>query len=126
METKEKQRIIDFCEIVVIFVFVIIRIMSSYDGSVWINCLNFAGVILALYSLYADVYGEYSKYEKINIITGVFYVILVPLLVIAALIVAEILVPNTKCNDIILLVTLLISLPSRLYKDLIGIWIKNE
>lgn len=120
MIDKTKSQLMEIAEIALLVTLIVIRVLISSDENTWISLLNYLGLIIAVVSLYLEIHEEYSSYRKLDLVTGVFAVLLIILVVLAGLILTEIIVLNTKCNDIILLLTLLVALPARFYKRLIA------
>lgn len=77
------------------------------------------------YSLFFTFHSKYGQYKKTYPIIGVFMLLSTILIIIGVLIFTNILVPTSKANDSIMLLTLLISLPSELYIQLIGQYVKK-
>ena len=125
MRDNTNNRILEIAEISVLVTLLFIRLFIKSDQNNWISLLNFAGFIIAYVSLYASIYRSCSTYKKIDIVTGVFIILLVLQMIIAGLILSEVLILSTKCNDIILILTLLITLPTKLLSNLIANLIKN-
>lgn len=65
------------------------------------------GLVGSISSLYDNVFADCKQYKKINFVTGLFAVLLIIMGVIAFLILGEVIVPNTKANDVISLFALL-------------------
>lgn len=122
---RTKQKIMEIVEIVLLLTLIGVRLVIKSDDNSWISLLNYIGLLIAYVSLYLDISVDCSKNKKFNAVTGWFVVLLGVLVFIGALILSEIIVLNTKMNDIILLVTLLVSLPTRLYKSIIVELTKN-
>lgn len=116
---RTKQKIMEIVEIVLLLTLIGVRLVIESDDNTWISLLNYIGLLIAYVSLYLDISADCAKNKKFNAVTGWFVVLLGVLVFIGALILSEIIVLNTKMNDIILLVTLLVSLPTRLYKSII-------
>ena len=120
METKTKGYLFEIGEIVLLSTLMVVRLAISSEENMWISLLNFAGLIVAVASLYNDIYYTYATHKKIVVVTGMFVTILIVLVIMSALILANAIIPSVKWNDMVLLITLLVSLPSRFYKDKIG------
>lgn len=78
--------------------------------SIWISFINFAGIPIATYGLYVRIHSYCN-----NAVKGIFVIIFCIMAIIGALILTNVAILSTKANDIILLVTLLISLPADFY-----------
>lgn len=115
-----KKNIINVAVIFILFSSIIVRLFLSDDNNTWINVINFIGIIMAWLNLHFDIYNEYHGYKKFNFFTGISAIVVIIMSVIAVLIFFNIILVTSKFDDIITLLTLLISLPSEFYKKLIG------
>lgn len=107
-----KRSIIDVSVIVVLLVLIVLRICVKEEGSPWwISTINFFGLVIAWVSLCLQI--------KNSVARGVGVIIFIALLVILTAIFAGQIELSTKWNDLILLGTLLISLPANLYSSLL-------
>jgi len=114
-----KERIIDVVVITLIITLIVVRIFAPSDGGIWISFFNYISLVIAYVSVYLEIHSKSSTYEKFNVITGVFVIVLIGLVIFAGLIISEVIKLNAKTNDIILLITLLVTLPTRFYTTLI-------
>lgn len=112
---KSKKLIRDIVVAAVLITLIFARVILSEENCLWINAINFAGIIMACVSLYVDIFNECRKLEKINLFTGVCVCILAILVVVEVLVFLNIIKFSTRWNDVITLLVLLISLPSKLY-----------
>ena len=115
-----KQKILGICEVVLLVTLIVARLLISSEQNQWISLLNYCGFVIAFIALFLDIYNDFSTRRGFNTITGVFILTLVVLIAFAALILSGVIIISTKCSDVILLGTLLITLPTRFYKSLIG------
>lgn len=125
MDDQGNRKILELIEIAVISTLILTRFFIASDENTWISLLNYMGLVIAVVSLYTDIRRQCFKYKKIDLITGIFVIVIIVIAVIAGLIFAEIIILNTKYNDIISLFTLLITLPVRLYISIIKEAIKD-
>jgi len=125
MGDRTKEKILEVIEIAVLLTLIVVRFFISSDENVWISVLNYVGLILAFSSLYLEIRTDCSTYKKFDFVTGVFVICFVVLSVFAGLILTEIITLSTKASDIIMLVTLLITLPMRFYKSIIAEALKD-
>ena len=125
MGDRTKEKILEVVEIAILLTLIVVRFFISSDENVWINVLNYFGLILAFSSLYLEIRTDCSAYKKFDFVTGIFVIGFVVLSMFAGLILTEIITLNTKASDIIMLVTLLITLPMRLYKSIIAEALKD-
>lgn len=119
MEERTKVKILGTIEVVVLLVLIIVRLFISSDENIWISTLNYVGLMLAYVSLYFEVRADCLNYKKFDFVTGIFVISIIPLTILAGVIATGLITLSTKSNDIILLITLLISLPMQLYKSII-------
>lgn len=99
-----------------IIALIVIRFTVSENNCLWINAINFSGIIIACLSLYFYIFNECKGLRKINLFTGVSICILVVLVIVEILVILNLIKFSNLWNDIITLVVLLISLPGVLYK----------
>lgn len=125
MKEHTKERILEIIEVFVLCTLIVARFLISEDNIAWISLLNYLGLFIAFASFFMMSCEEFSTKKKFNVVAGVFVVVMIILSVIAGLIFAGLIVLNTKWNDIILLVTLLVSLPTRLYISWISDFVKD-
>ena len=112
--------------IAVILIALIIARLTLPEGSYsWINTINYAGLVMAVVSLFFSMCNEYKHRKRFYSIAGFLTFFILILIVIGVLILTNIIVLNSKVNDFIMLLTLLISLPSQLYIDLMGQYLKK-
>lgn len=96
----------------------VIRMFISNERSTWIEIINLAGLFLAVLNLYSMCY---LKTDKFKIVTGIFALILLLMAIGGVLMVADVWKLDARQNDLLTILTLLISLPSDLYV----LWIKK-
>ncbi len=125
MEKQAERKVFEIVEVVILSTLLVVRLFSNSEENNWINLLNFIGLIVAFTSLYMSIRMECSVYKKFDIITGAFVLILIALTIVLSFILTGFISLNTKWNDIILIITLLISLPTKLYCNIIGDIIKD-
>lgn len=116
----KKTKMIELMTIVVLVTLIVTRIIleTLSDGTQsteqWIAVVNYIGLPIAVYSLYMQVAGKCSAFVK-----GLGVIVCCLLIIPGVLIFTEVLTLNSLWNDLIMLVTLLISLPTRLYCSLL-------
>lgn len=120
-----KNNISNIVIMVFLLVFVFVRMFDNEESVPLVNAINFAGIMMAVISLMFEVYTECKDDEKIKFFIGLSIVIIIALLVVTTLILLSIISPSNKANDIITLVTLLISLPYKFHKKIICKILKN-
>ena len=99
-----------------IITLIAVRFLVSEDNCLWINAINFSGIIMACLSLYFYIFKECKELKKINLFTGVSVCILAVLVIVEILVILNLIKFSNLWNDVITLVVLLISLPEVLYK----------
>lgn len=116
----KKTKMIELMTIVVLMTLIVTRICLEIlsDGTQstehWISVVNYMGIPIAVYSLYMQVAGNCNAFTK-----GLGAIVCCLLIIPGVLIFTQVLTLNSLWNDLILLVTLLISLPTRLYCSLL-------
>lgn len=125
MGDRTKEKILEVIEIALLLTLIVVRLFISSDENVWISVLNYFGLILAFSSLYLEVRTNCLTYKKFNFVTGIFVIGFIILSIFAGLILAEVITLSSRASDIIMLVTLLITLPMRLYKSIIAEALKD-
>lgn len=125
MEKKNDENIIkEFFEIVLLLGMIIIRFFPVGEDNIFIKSVGYIGVVVSVIDLYVDAVREYSIYDKFHVIKGWAYVIFF-LLAINLLLVLTVIPINAMWSDIFTLMALLITLPKRLYIQLIGKYING-
>lgn len=110
---------------VILVTFIVVRLILPEGSYSWINAVNYAGLVIAIVSLFFSMCNEYRQMKRFYPIAGLFAILIIVLICIGILVLTNIIVPVTKANDSIMLLTLLISLPSQLYVDLMGEYLKK-
>lgn len=115
------------CVAVFILVLIICRIFLKDENLIWIGFISCLGVIVALVDLYNAVHNICIKNNnnKSYTVIGSFVVAMIFGIVLLALSFTGIIVINNKWNDILSLITLLITLPQDFYCDIIKEYIKK-
>ena len=113
---KTKGLIWSFLEFFVIIVFLVVRICVGSEMQWWINIVNYSGLLVALWALFIRLRSIFDGKKQAVFITGLFVAFLCIALIVGILLFTETIPFSTKTNDIILLLTLLISLPMQLYE----------
>lgn len=93
----------------------IIRIIINDKQSKAIQIISLIGVVIALADLYGDLYDINYKKDKFRIITGLAVIVTIFLMGILAAMFWNFIILDSKGNDILTILALLISLPSDLY-----------
>lgn len=112
-----------WCIFSLLSLLLISRFFLDSEHSKWIQFISFMGVVISLADLYGNVYKENHKKDKFKIITGLAIVIAIILMAIAAGMILNFIVFESKGNDILTILALLISLPNDLYCNWISKYI---
>lgn len=123
---KSKKNMINVAVVFVLLVLISIRLFISDENCNWISAINFSGILMAWANIHIDLYNELNNYEKIHFFTGISYFIIAILVIITILVLFGIISFTIRINDIITLITLLISLPCELHKKVLGSLIKRR
>lgn len=110
---------------VAVTVLIVVRLFAAEDAP-WIGLINYTGLAFAVYTLADTVVSEYRGQDKVALIRGLFILLAIPLIVVAALIFTGSITLDARANDLILLITLLVSLPTRFYVYLAGLYINKD
>lgn len=113
---KTKELIWSCLEFLVIAVLIIIRVCIGPETQEWVNVVNYSGLFVAFWALFIRLRSVFSGKKQANFITGLFMILIGIVLFGGVLFFTEIIPFSAKTNDIILLLTLLVSLPIRLYE----------
>lgn len=110
-----------------VFIFLIavllIRVILKDEQSKGIQIISLLGVIIALADVYGNLYVKNYKKDKFRIISGLAIIIAFVLMCVLAGMFWNLIDIESKGNDILTILALLISLPSDLYCDWINKYI---
>lgn len=111
------RRISSIVIIIAIFTMCFVRVAfdSSPQQAIWIPLVNFLGIPIAVCGIYSQISSRCSR-----VIKGIFVILFGLLTIIAVLILTGAIVLSALINDLILLITLLITLPSELYCQILS------
>ena len=82
--------------------------------------------MVALVDLYSNAYKQNHQKDKFKVITGLAIIVATLLMIIAVGMVMNKIVLRSRGNDVLTILSLLISLPSELYCDWIKKYVDNE
>lgn len=125
MITKLNTNICSCAIVLILIALICVRLVTPNEENTWINIINYIGFLIAFFSLFFNSCTEYRKCRKVRVLAGTFVLILIPLVIVGVLIFTNIIVPDSRINDVIMLVTLLISLPAQFHIKLIGHYMKE-
>lgn len=111
-------RTFNFFTVVALITLIIIRFTNNNPNS-WISCLNYIGLVIAVFGFLFEFSSRYSGNKVANFIKGIVIIVIALLIVFGCLIVTETIKIDALANDEILLFTLLISLPTNYYCELL-------
>ena len=110
----------------ILFLLLVGRIVIPDEQSKWIQGIGFIGVVVALVDLYSNTYKQNHQKDKFKVITGLAIIVATLLMIIAVGMVMNKIVLRSRGNDVLTILSLLISLPSELYCDWIKKYVDNE
>ena len=113
-----KIRMLNILTIIVLSTLLIIRFFSK-DENGWISCLNYVGFVIAVCGFLFSFSSRHKKNKAANFIKGILFIIVVFLMILGCFIFTGNIALDVLINDEILLATLLISLPSNYYCELL-------
>lgn len=119
------KKISDWCIFVCLFLLLVFRLFLNDEHSKWIQIIGFAGVVIALADLYRTVYEQNHKKDKFKVIIGLTIIISTFLVIIFVVMFLGFIVLDSKGNDILTILALLISLPNNLYCSWISNYVNN-
>lgn len=115
-----RNKIFSIAVIVLLLTMIFVRCFFGEENCTWITGINFFGIIVACLSFYFETYICCKKCNKIHLFSGMFACVLIILVILEVFIVFGLVKVSELANDIITLVTLLISLPTRFYIKLLS------
>ena len=86
--------------------------------------INFIGLILALWALICKICDRFKGTTQLNFIIGFSVVAMSSVVLVGGLFLAQILSFTPKTNDIILLITLFLTLPAQFYEELLVMFLR--
>ena len=116
-----KKRIISYLILFLLFILIIIRLFTPDSQYKWISIINCIGLLSAYIMLGIKLLNKIHNVDNKRFILGVFVLILSFLLLLLGLVLTDVLLLSTKANDVMLLITLLLSLPTDVYLS----WVKG-
>ena len=119
MKVKTRNNIWAVIEFFVILMLLLIRIFANAENWEWVNLVNYFGFLVALWALFIRLHGVCSNNRQVNFVIGVSVVIFLVAIGIGILFLTGIILVTAKTNDVILLLTLIFSLPVQLYEEIL-------
>ena len=120
---NEMELIKELFEIVLLAGMIIIRFLPIGDDNPIIKIAGYVGVLVSVVDLYIDSIDGFSNYDKFHVIRGWSWVIFLLMAIFLVLFLAGIVKINAIWSDVFTLLALLITLPKRLYIQLLGRYI---
>lgn len=126
MENKKQSNFILQAAVTIILVIAIIVrfFLKEEDCANWINTLNMVGLLFAWYTLYDELKKDFGESTKFDFLTGILGLVFLAIAIVTCMVAFNAVKMSNLWSDVVLLVTLLISLPIRFLKMLVGLWIK--
>lgn len=113
-------------EFIVLFGFIIIRLLPiGRDTNTIIKLAGYVGLIVSVFDFYMESKGRFSNDDKFHIIRGIMGVIIVILAILLVVYISGYIKINNVCNDVFTLTALLITMPKRLYFQLLEKYING-
>lgn len=110
-----------FSLLIIFGLLTLMYIRSKNDNaSGWISCINYVGLVIAVYGFLVEFSSRYKKNKTANFIKGLLVIVIVILTIVGCFIGTGSIILSTEANDQILLWTLLISLPTNYYCELLN------
>lgn len=113
-----RNRLLQVLVIVALLALIVARFLS-HNSSAWISFINYICLIIALFGFLMSFSTRCKKCTTSNFIKGIIVLVIIVLVIIACFIYTGLIVISSFADDIFLLVTLLISLPSNLYLEIL-------
>lgn len=113
-----RNRLFSFLTVIALIALIIIRFYAD-DASAWISCLNYIGLVIAVCGFLIEFASRYKKNKNANFIKGVLMIVIAIMIIIGCLIATGFIELSVLTNDEIMLWTLLISLPTNYYCELL-------
>lgn len=120
MDKKNDVELIkELFEIVVLSGLIIVRFLPIGDNNPIIKIAGYVGVLVSVLDLYIESIGNLSDYDKFHVIKGWSYLIFILMSIFLVLFLVGIVNINDVWSDVFTLMALLITLPKRLYIQLL-------
>lgn len=120
MDKKNDVELIkELFEIVVLSGLIIVRFLPIGDNNPIIKIAGYVGVLVSVLDLYIESIGNFSDYDKFHEIKGWSYLIFILMSIFLVLFLVGIVNINDVWSDVFTLMALLITLPKRLYIQLL-------
>lgn len=122
MKLKSSELTGYFIIFVALLSFVVVRIIVKGENTKWISLVNYVGFEIAIGALFNDCEKNFKSQKRMANLRGLFIILLFTATIIGALIFTSVITLDSTANDLLLLFTLLLSLPTPLYLE----WLKRK
>ena len=112
-----KQKIFNLIVIVLLLSCAFARLIVDNNNTKWIKGITILGFFISVFTLYFELYRQNKNNKRFAHFTGWFIIICIILLFLSVLISLRIIPTTNRFDDIVMIVTLLISLPSVFYQQ---------
>ena len=127
MDKKNDVELIkELFEIVVLSGLIIVRFLPIGDNNPIIKIAGYVGVLVSVLDLYIESIGNFSDYDKFHVIKGWSYLIFILMSIFLVLFLVGIVNINDVWSDVFTLMALLITLPKRLYIQLLEKYMRRK
>lgn len=124
MEKRNDTELIkELFEVVLLIGLIIIRFLPIENNFSTIRIAGYVGVLVSMLDLYVDSIKKFSDYDKFHVIKGWSYLLFFIMAIFLLLFLTDIIKINDIWSDVFTLMALLITLPKRLYIQLLAIYI---
>lgn len=120
-----KKRPLSFFTVIALLTLIFIRFFVD-DANGWISILNYFGLVIAVWGFLIEFSARYKKKKVADFIKGVLLLVIAILIIIGCFIITGVIKLNVLINDEVLLWTLLISLPTNYYCELLDEFINGQ
>lgn len=110
---KAKRNIFDIVILTALLTSLIIRLFIN--NAPWISAINFVSLIVSVVSLFGEFFSLHNRHRLFPFFTGIIIILTVALTIIGVLLLLSVIPASDRFNDCIMLITLIIALPSKLY-----------
>lgn len=114
-----KRKIFNLIVIVLLCSCIVARIIVDNNNTKWIKGITILGFFISVFTLYFELYRQNKNNKRFAHFTGWFIIICIILLFLSVLIALRVIPTTNKFDDIIMIITLLISLPSVFYQQVL-------
>lgn len=114
-------------DIVIIGILLTLVFFRAFNnGGCWVSTINFIGLGIVVYDLYSEVCSRNNNNDKLNTLHGLAAIIAVIFAIFLVLIGFQKIHTNNTFDDIILLITLMVSIPKQFYCYGISKWLGKK